>query len=112
MDIALDSFPYNGTTTTLEAISMGVPVITLAGDRHASRVGLSLLQSLGLSDCIAYSPLEYVSICEKYAHDVELRGKLRTSLRETLLDSIICSGSKQAEYFGKAITTLVKNEKC
>ena len=112
VDIALDSFPYNGTTTTLEAISMGVPVITLAGDRHASRVGLSLLQSLGLSDCIAYSPLEYVSICEKYAHDVELRGKLRTSLRETLLDSIICSGSKQAEYFGKAITTLVKNEKC
>ena len=60
VDIALDPFPYNGTTTTCEALWMGVPVVTLRGGRHAGRVGASLLSQIGLPNLIANSVEEYV----------------------------------------------------
>ena len=65
MDIALDTFPYHGTTTTCEAIWMGVPVVTLAGQTHVSRVGVSLLSTVGLPELIAQSAEEYVSIASR-----------------------------------------------
>ena len=87
IDIALDTFPYHGTTTTCEALWMGVPVITLAGDRHAARVGVSLLTAIGCEELIAYSPDEYVAIAVALAHDPERIAVLRRTLRQKLAGS-------------------------
>jgi protein O-GlcNAc transferase len=88
-DIALDTFPYNGTTTTCEAMWMGVPVVTLAGDRHSARVGLSILSRLDMLDFIAHSPEEFVAIATKLAADrnrlVHLRSTLRTRMSQSQL---------------------------
>jgi len=87
IDIALDPFPYNGTTTTCDASWMGVPVITLRGDRHAGRVGASLLTQLGLTELIADSVEEYVEIAAALAVDQARLGELRRSLRPRLATS-------------------------
>jgi len=71
VDIALDTFPYNGTTTTCEALWMGVPVIALLGDRHAARVSASLLKTIGLSELVAKSTEDFVKIGAALAQDVE-----------------------------------------
>ena len=86
-DIALDTFPYNGTTTTCEALWMGVPVITLYGDRFVARVGASLLANTGLSNLIATSPEDYVQRAVELARQPEnladIRGRLRAHLGST-----------------------------
>jgi len=87
IDIALDPFLYNGTTTTCEASWMGVPVITLRGDRHAGRVGASLLTQLGLTELIADSVEEYVEIAAALAVDQARLRALRRSLRPRLATS-------------------------
>jgi protein O-GlcNAc transferase len=61
VDLALDSFPYNGTTTTCEALWMGVPVLSLRGESHAGRVGASLLRQIGLEELIADDLDAYVA---------------------------------------------------
>lgn len=90
-DIALDSFPYNGTTTTFEALLMGVPVVTLAGDRHASRVGESILLNLGLSSLVGSSPQDYHEKVCLLTNDTEYLNQLRMSLRSRLLQSSWCN---------------------
>ena len=89
VDIALDPFPYNGTTTTCEALWMGVPVVTLAGDSHRARVGESLLTHVGHQEWIAETVDEYVSIANRLASNCEglriIRGKLRNEMNSSLL---------------------------
>jgi protein O-GlcNAc transferase len=92
VDIALDPFPYNGTTTTCEALWMGVPVVTLRGDRHAGRVGASLLGQIGLTDLVANSVEEYVEIALALADNPERLDDLRRSLRPRLAASSLCDG--------------------
>ncbi len=87
VDIALDTFPYNGTTTTCEALWMGVPVITLAGNTHASRVGASILSRLGLSEWIVASIDDYLNISETLANDIDNLKRLRRTLREKFQNS-------------------------
>jgi len=81
VDIALDTFPYCGTTTTCEAMWMGVPVVTLAGRIHQTRVGASLLTNMGLSELIATSLDEFVKIASELAGDVERIRSLRSGMR-------------------------------
>jgi protein O-GlcNAc transferase len=87
VDIALDTFPYNGTTTTCEALWMSVPVITRIGSRHASRVGLCLLHAAGLPELAAASTGEYTALATEWAADPARLGDLRSGLRERVLGS-------------------------
>jgi protein O-GlcNAc transferase len=81
VDVALDTFPYNGTTTTCEALWMGVPVVSLAGDRHASRVGSSLLAAVGRPEWIAPSTEAYAATAISLASDRPLLMRERSELR-------------------------------
>jgi protein O-GlcNAc transferase len=87
IDIALDTFPYNGTTTTCEAAWMGVPVISLEGNTHASRVGASLLSHIGIPDLIAKAADEYVAIAVNLADDTQRLQRLRVNLRDMMMHS-------------------------
>ncbi len=92
VDIALDPFPYNGTTTTCEALWMGVPVITFEGTRHAGRVGTSLLTTVGLGELVARNTDEYVEIACELASDEKRRAGLRKTLRGRMQASALCDG--------------------
>ena len=87
VDIGLDTFPFNGATTTCEAIWMGVPVITLAGTAYHSRVGVSLLSNVGLPELIAKTHDEYIGIAVNLASDIEKLQLLRKSLRDRMSHS-------------------------
>jgi protein O-GlcNAc transferase len=96
MDIALDTFPYHGTTTTCEALWMGVPVITLAGEVHLSRVGASLLHSVGLQEFIAHSSDEFVQLAAQLASDVPRLVEIRRTLRQRMRNSRLMDGPRFA----------------
>ncbi len=93
IDICLDTFPYNGTTTTCEALWMGVPVVCLAGNRHAARVGVSLLSQIGLPELIASDPEQYVGIATSLARDSDRREKLRSEMRDRMRASRLCDSA-------------------
>jgi predicted O-linked N-acetylglucosamine transferase (SPINDLY family) len=92
IDVALDTFPYNGTTTTCEALWMGVPVVTLVGQTHASRVSFSLLNCIGHAELAAQSPEEYVRLAVELAADRAVREKLRQTLRGDVMGSALIDG--------------------
>ncbi|CAA6603545.1 conserved hypothetical protein [Rhodospirillaceae bacterium LM-1] len=87
IDVALDTFPYAGTATTCESLWMGTPVITLTGESHASRVGASLLERLGLHEHIAATPDQYVAKAVALAKDSERRHFLKQNLRNMMRNS-------------------------
>jgi protein O-GlcNAc transferase len=87
VDIALDTFPYNGTTTTCDALWMGVPVVALAGNRHAARVSSSLLKAAALNELVADNVDDYVALAIGLATDASRLSALHAGLRERLQTS-------------------------
>jgi predicted O-linked N-acetylglucosamine transferase (SPINDLY family) len=87
IDLALDCYPYHGTTTSCEAMWMGVPSIVLIGPTHVSRVGLSLLTNLGLSEFAAMSNDQFVEIAVSAAKDLDRLAEVRRTMRERMRSS-------------------------
>jgi Flp pilus assembly protein TadD len=90
LDVMLDPTPYNGATATLEALHMGVPVVTLRGDRFVGRIAASMLGAAGLDELVARTPDEYVAIATALARDEGRRAAMRASLRQRLAASAFC----------------------
>ncbi|OGT03409.1 MAG: hypothetical protein A3F73_12590 [Gallionellales bacterium RIFCSPLOWO2_12_FULL_59_22] len=87
IDIALDTFPYSGGDTTLAALDMGVPVVTLVGERHSERTSYSILKNLGAESTIAASEQDFVSIAHRLATDTAFRDNVKDEIRKGLKSS-------------------------
>lgn len=92
IDIHLDTHPYNGTTTTCDALWMGVPTLCVLGDSHRSRVSASIMQRAGLSEMVAHSMEDYVDKALEFARKPEQFVALRRGNRERMLNSALTSG--------------------
>lgn len=96
VDVILDTFPYPGGTTTCEALWMGVPTLTLAGNTLLARQGASLLTAAGLDDWIAATEEEYIAMAVAYASDITRLAELRTTLRDRVLKSPLFNSARFA----------------
>lgn len=109
IDIALDTFPYNGTTTTCEALWMGVPVVSLYGETHASRVGLSLLRQCGLDELAASTAEAYVQKSVALAADGQRLQKLHWELRSILSSSSLVDAKGFCQRLESAYRGMIEN---
>ncbi len=110
VDLALDTFPYNGGTTTMEALWQGVPVVCFKGDRWISRTSATLLNSGELNDFIGDNEGDYVEIAIKWSKSEQkdrLR-KLRTEMRGHLENSKVCDGAGLARDFERIIFEIIR----
>lgn len=107
IDIALDPFPYNGAATTCEALWMGVPVVCLAGDRPAGRMGVSLLNACGMEQWIANSVHDYVNLGIAQSYDISSLSQIRANLRTRLGQSPLCDENAYVAVFGEAVEKVV-----
>ena len=99
IDIALDTFPYNGTTTTCEALWMGLPVVAVAGKRHIERVGVSLLTTVGLGEYVAPDLAGYIDTAARLAADLPRLVELRRTMRDRLKNSPLTDEKGYAREF-------------
>ncbi|HWL69988.1 MAG TPA: tetratricopeptide repeat protein [Geminicoccus sp.] len=106
IDVALDTFPYGGTTTTCEALWMGVPVVTLAGDTHVARVGASILHSIGLHSCVARSADDYLLTATQLASTRDLLAGMRQMLRSEMLASPLMDQADLGRHMTAAFRTM------
>jgi len=96
VDVALDTFPFNGCITSLEALWMGVPVVSLVGDGYVSRVGLTILKRLGLECLAASTPRDYVVKAGALARSTEHLARMRGSMRQRMLTNDLCNAHRLA----------------
>ena len=109
IDIGLDPFPYNGATTTCEALWMGVPVITLLGDRHAGRVGASILTNVGLKDFIARDIDSYINLAVEMSANTKKLKEIRMTLRRQMQESLLCDARSFADNVESAYKDMWRN---
>ncbi|WP_310448007.1 tetratricopeptide repeat protein [Thiobacillus sp.] len=112
VDIALDTYPYNGTTTTCDTLWMGIPVITRAGTSHVSRVGVSLLTRMGLSHLIADADQQYIDHAARLAADLNQLGELRRGLRDRFVRAGLTDGASFTLDFESVYTNLWNTACC
>lgn len=93
VDIGLDTFPWNGHTTTCNSLWMGVPIITLSGITHAGRLATSVLNQIGLEELVANTQEEYIDKTIRLATDLPRLGELRRNMRQRILGSPLCDGA-------------------
>lgn len=108
IDIALDPFPYGGGTTTCDLLWMGVPLVTLVGDRPMARIGAAFLQTVGHPEWIASSEDEYLAKAVALASDVPRLQSLRSGLRAQVQASRLMDGSAYARSFERAVVAMLK----
>jgi len=106
VDIALDPFPYNGGTTTCDALWMGVPVLNLQGDRFCGRMGTSILTTVGLTDWIADTQEAYIDLAVQHASDIAQLANLRKSLRDRIAESPLCDAEAHVRGMEAAYLTM------
>ena len=109
VDIALDTYPYSGTMTTMEALWMGVPVVTLAGNRTLARQAAGQLSAAGLDELIADDKEAFVSVASSLAHDVGRLASYRSSMRNRLSKSPLCDATDLALALEDAYRTMWLN---
>ncbi len=97
IDIALDTFPYNGTTTTCEALWMGAPVVTLIGESHVARVSYSILNQIGLPELAASTIEDYIELAVSLANNPRQLAEIRKQLRSRCQKSMLTNGEKFTE---------------
>jgi uncharacterized protein (TIGR03032 family) len=102
VDIALDTFPFNGATTTFEALAMGVPVVTLVGDRFMARMGFMLLGAVGLGALAQPDPAAFAAAAADLAGDAAQRATLRRELRQRVARSALCDAAGRARQLERA----------
>lgn len=107
IDIALDTFPYHGTTTTCEALWLGVPVITLAGSTHAARVGVSLLSAVGCPELVAKTAADYINIATTLAGDLGRLHYYRDNLRTMMATSALMDAAGLTKNLEKIFSDLL-----
>lgn len=103
VDLALDPYPYNGGTTTMDALWMGVPTLTMQGDRYVAHMSESILRNVGLTDWIAADEDDYVAKAVAYAADLDGLAALRAQLRQRLLASPLCDAPRFAHHLEQAL---------
>ena len=103
IDIALDPFPFQGNTSTIEAVWMGVPVLTLKGNRYLFHFGESINSNLNMKDWIANNYEEYISKSLEFASDTKQLVKIRKTLRQKALNSPVFDAERFSEHFSKML---------
>ncbi len=111
IDVALDTSPYTGGTTTCEALYMGVPVVTLRGKTHASRLGASILNAADLSELVAQSPMEYINKAVQLARRRELLIAYHVGLREHMQKSALMNSANYIRELEKIYKEVVYGQK-
>ena len=106
VDIGLDPFPFTGGTTTVESLWMGVPVLTLAGQRFLSRQGVGMLMNAGLQGWVATNKDDYCAKAVAYANDLQQLALLRNRLRGMLSVSPILDAQRFSGYFEDALRSM------